>query len=61
VQVIVKYPQQNEIIQYIKEKWHQIEAWSKDKELRVQIDRDGEIGVDRDVRTQHREISRPHS
>jgi primosomal protein N' (replication factor Y) len=61
VQVIVKYPQQNKIIQYIKEKWQQVEAWPKDKELRVQIDRDGEIGVDRDVRTQHREVSRPHS
>lgn len=61
IQVMVKYPQDNQIIQDIRAKWQQIQEWPKDKELRIQIDRDGEIGVIMDVHTKHREISRSHS
>jgi primosomal protein N' (replication factor Y) len=61
IQVMVKYPQDPEIIKGIQTKWKTIESWPKDKELRIQIDRDGEIGVITNVHTKHREVSRSHS
>ncbi|MCH5584847.1 primosomal protein N' [Shimazuella sp. AN120528] len=61
IQVMVKYPNDHEIIGEIQSKWKIVEGWPKDKELRIQIDRDGEIGVNTNVYTQHREVSRSHS
>jgi primosomal protein N' (replication factor Y) len=61
IQVMVKYTHDFEVIREIQSKWRTIEEWPKDKELRIQIDRDGEIGVSANVHTQHREISRSHS
>lgn len=61
IQVMVKYPNKHEVIQEIQSKWKTVEDWPRDKELRIQIDRDGEIGVNANVNTQHREVSRSHS
>jgi primosomal protein N' (replication factor Y) len=61
VQVMIKYPQQQEVIRMIQERWKQIESWPEVKDLRIQIDRDGEIGVSSNGDTQHREVSRSYS
>lgn len=61
IQVIVKYPNDQLIIREIQSKWKMTETWPKDKELRIQIDRDGEIGVNLNVHTQNREVSRSHT
>jgi primosomal protein N' (replication factor Y) (superfamily II helicase) len=61
IQVMVKYPNDQEIIREIQSKWKTVEEWPRDKELRMQIDRDGEIGVSANVHTQHREVSRSHT